>query len=88
MRFSITTNQPSTVDCKNNISYSKSSQLTIRVGIIECLPPYIISSLIDLGQELGWNAERIRDEIAAVERAPHLWQAGCFPAGRSAPGAP
>ncbi|EBS4547152.1 LysR family transcriptional regulator [Salmonella enterica subsp. enterica serovar Newport] len=44
-------------DCKNNISYSKSSQLTIRVGIIECLPPYIISSLIDLGHELGWNID-------------------------------
>lgn len=44
-------------DCKNNISYSKSNQLTIKVGIIECLPPYIISSLIDLGQELGWNID-------------------------------
>lgn len=42
-------------DCKNNISYSKGCQLTIRIGVIECLPPYIISSLIDLGQELGWN---------------------------------
>lgn len=41
-----------------------------------------------MGQELGWSADRIQNEIAAVERAPHLWQAGCFPAGRSAPASP
>ncbi|MFH5070940.1 LysR family transcriptional regulator [Enterobacter cloacae complex sp. 2024EL-00215] len=44
-------------DCKKNIFYSKKSKLTIRVGIIECLPPYIISSLIDLGQDLGWDID-------------------------------
>ena len=32
-----------------------------------------------MGRELGWSAERIQNEIQAVERAPHLWQAGCFP---------
>lgn len=42
-------------DCKNNISNSKGNQLTLRVGIIDCLPSYIINSLIDLGEELGWN---------------------------------
>ena len=44
-------------DCKNNISHSKNSQLNIRIGIIECLPPYIVSSLIDLGHDLGWNID-------------------------------
>lgn len=44
-------------DCKNCISYSKNQQLSIKVGIMECLPPYIISSLIDLGQELDWNID-------------------------------
>ncbi|MCO6540284.1 MAG: LysR family transcriptional regulator [Gilliamella sp.] len=44
-------------DCKNNISYSKDGQLTIRIGIIECLPPYIITALIDFGEELGWNID-------------------------------
>ena len=34
-----------------------------------------------MGAERGWNAERIRRESAAVEQAPDLWQAGCFPAG-------
>lgn len=44
-------------DCKNNIICSKNSQLNIRIGIIECLPPYIVSSLIDLGHDLGWNID-------------------------------
>jgi len=44
-------------DCKNNITCSKNSQLNIRIGIIECLPPYIVSSLIDLGHDLGWNID-------------------------------
>ncbi|AYA06689.1 MULTISPECIES: LysR family transcriptional regulator [Rahnella] len=44
-------------DCKNNISHSKNSQLNMRIGIIECLPPYIVSSLIDLGHDLGWNID-------------------------------
>lgn len=33
-----------------------------------------------MGAELNWSADRIQAEIRAVERAPHLWQAGCFPA--------
>ncbi len=33
-----------------------------------------------MGQELGWSPDRLRCEIQAVERAPHLWQAGCHPA--------
>jgi len=33
-----------------------------------------------MGTELNWSADRIHSEIRAVERAPHLWQAGCFPA--------
>ncbi|ACS85215.1 LysR family transcriptional regulator [Musicola paradisiaca] len=44
-------------DCKKNISHSKNSQLNIRIGIIECLPPYIVSSLIELGHNLGWNID-------------------------------
>lgn len=42
-------------DCRSNISHSKSSQVNINLGIIECLPPYIVSSIIDLGHDLGWN---------------------------------
>ena len=42
-------------DCKKNIANTKENYLSINVGIIECLPPYIITSLINLGQELGLN---------------------------------
>ncbi len=42
-------------DCKKNIANTKENYLSISVGIIECLPPYIITSLINLGQELGLN---------------------------------
>lgn len=30
-----------------------------------------------MGTERGWSPDRVRDEIAAVEHAPSLWQAGC-----------
>lgn len=33
-----------------------------------------------MAAERGWNADRLRREWAAVEQAPNLWQAGCFPA--------
>lgn len=42
-------------DCKKNIANTKENYLSINVGIIECLPPYIITSLINLGQEFGLN---------------------------------
>ena len=42
-------------DCKKNIANTKENYLSINVGIIECLPPYIITSLINLGQEVGLN---------------------------------
>ena len=42
-------------DCKKNIANTKENYANINVGIIECLPPYIITSLINLGQELGLN---------------------------------
>ena len=42
-------------DCKKNIANTKENYLSISVGIIECLPPYIITSLINLGQEFGLN---------------------------------
>ncbi len=42
-------------DCKKNIANTKENYLSISVGIIECLPPYIITSLINLGQEVGLN---------------------------------
>lgn len=42
-------------DCKKNIANTKENYLSINVGIIECLPPYIITYLINLGQELGLN---------------------------------
>jgi len=44
-----------TEDCKKNIANTKENYLSINVGIIECLPPYIITSLINLGQEFGLN---------------------------------
>lgn len=44
-------------DCKNNILHSRSSQTNMRIGIIECLPAYIVSSMIDLGYDLGWNID-------------------------------
>lgn len=44
-------------DCKNNIQCSKNRQINMRIGIIECLPPYIVSALIDLGHDLGWNID-------------------------------
>lgn len=44
-------------DCKTDILHYKNSPLNIRIGIIECLPPYIISSLIDLGSEFGWTID-------------------------------
>lgn len=44
-------------DCKSNIFHSRTKQVNLRIGIIECLPPYIISSLIDLGYELGWSID-------------------------------
>lgn len=59
-----------------------------RTGIASAgLPePAILRTCAEtMGRESGWSAARIQDEIAAVERAPHLWQAGCFPAGRGAP---
>lgn len=33
-----------------------------------------------MGRERGWSGERLRREIAAVEGAPNLFQAACFPA--------
>lgn len=30
-----------------------------------------------MGHELGWDEARIQQDIAAVEQAPTLWQAGC-----------
>ena len=42
-------------DCKKNIANAKENYLSISVGIIECLPPYIITSLINLAQEFGLN---------------------------------
>lgn len=30
-----------------------------------------------MGTALGWTNGRLQDEIAAVENAPTLWQAGC-----------
>ena len=44
-----------TEDCKKDIANTKENYLSINVGIIECLPPYIITSLINLGQEFGLN---------------------------------
>ena len=39
-----------------------------------------------MGQEVGWDEARIKQEIAAVENAPTLWQAGCgVPAQRASP---
>lgn len=44
-------------DCKHNITLSKRRRLTIKIGIIECLPPYVISALIDSGHDLGWDID-------------------------------
>ncbi|MDN8542052.1 LysR family transcriptional regulator [Erwinia sp. BC051422] len=44
-------------DCKSNIFHSRSSQVNMRIGIIECLPAWVISSMIDSGYDLGWNID-------------------------------
>lgn len=42
-------------DCKKEISSLKDSGCSIRIGLIECLPPYIVNLLIDLSNQLGQN---------------------------------
>ncbi|RRZ88989.1 LysR family transcriptional regulator [Erwinia sp. 198] len=44
-------------DCKSNIFHSRNSQVNMRIGIIECLPAWVISSMIDSGYDLGWNID-------------------------------
>ncbi|WP_186259290.1 LysR family transcriptional regulator [Burkholderia gladioli] len=44
-------------DCKKKISHSKGSQSSIRIGLIECLPPYIVNSLIDLSHEVDQDID-------------------------------
>lgn len=44
-------------DCKKKISHSKGSRSTIRIGLIECLPPYIVNSLIDLSHDVDQDID-------------------------------
>nr|WP_257977703.1 substrate-binding domain-containing protein [Burkholderia gladioli] len=44
-------------DCKKKIAHSKGSQSSIRIGLIECLPPYIVNSLIDLSHEVDQDID-------------------------------
>ncbi|WP_186066812.1 LysR family transcriptional regulator [Burkholderia gladioli] len=44
-------------DCKKKIAHSKGSQSSIRIGLIECLPPYIVNSLIDLSHDVDQDID-------------------------------
>lgn len=44
-------------DCKKKMSHSRDSQSNIRIGLMECLPPYIVNSLIDLSHEAGQDID-------------------------------
>lgn len=44
-------------DCKDKIAHSKGSQSSIRIGLIECLPPYIVNSLIDLRHDVDQDID-------------------------------
>ncbi|MEK6290997.1 MAG: LysR family transcriptional regulator [Paraburkholderia tropica] len=44
-------------DCKKKIAHSKGNQSSIRIGLIECLPPYIVNSLIDLSHDVDQDID-------------------------------
>ncbi len=74
-------------DCKHNITLSKRRRLTIKIGIIECLPPYVISALIDSGHDLGWDIDVSIGNTSSLLNAfdRHEYDAVIIGAGFSSP---
>lgn len=57
--------------CKKEIAHSQENQSCFRIGLIECLPPYIVHSLIDfshdINQEIAISIGNTIDLIHAYE---------------------